>query len=287
MKIFIVLSALFITSIFVSYSQEVLNTTYPGSQSFEVVAPESIRLAPSPTPGFSYSPSGSNNFHGYIDPYLVELPTGGEIGVPPGSSNQFDGVVGSTQVNFSVNENGNAVIQIPITVCPGIAGVQPSLSLVYNSSGPESYLSEGWGLSGISAITKIPKTIEFDGRSSAVVNSDNYDAIALDGSRLFYDPAKDEYKTEFESFSRIKKLNDENGQIYYKVWTKDGSIMEFGKTPDSKQHLIDINGLESPVTMSWYVSKVQDVHGNAINYSYFNNQGIIYPLEINYGNGKK
>ena len=94
--------------------------------------------------------------------------------------------IGTTGATFAVSDSGAAAYAIPIVVPPGTAGVQPSLSLAYSSQGGNGSLGVGWSLSGLSTITRCPKTEAQDGVRTGVNydDSSNNDAYCLDGQRL-------------------------------------------------------------------------------------------------------
>src|SRR5262249_26906315 len=117
-------------------------------------------------------------------------------------------VAGFTPGSFRVNESGAGTYTIPIQVPPGIAGMQPQLALAYNSQAGNSLLGVGWSLSGLSSITRCPRTVAQDGVKGGV-NYDWNDRYCLDGQRLmaigpgnYGDPGM-EYRTERETFTKV------------------------------------------------------------------------------------
>ena len=119
----------------------------------------------------------------------------------------FNGVL---QGQFAVSPTGAATYTVPIEVPPGINGLQPELALVYNSQAGNGILGVGWQLSGLSAITRCPKTYAQDGVKEGI-KLDITDRYCLDGQRLvpvdgnYANYGKDgkEYRTEINSFAKI------------------------------------------------------------------------------------
>jgi hypothetical protein len=66
-----------------------------------------------------------------------------------------------------------------------------------------------------------------------------------------------EYRTANESFSVIKSFdsNADNQPEYFKVWTKDGKVIEFGNSTDSKI-------LSNNKALFWCINKITDINGN-------------------------
>lgn len=71
---------------------------------------------------------------------------------------QTNNIVGTLGGEVSVSSMGTATYSIPIEVVPGTKGVQPNLSIVYSSSSGRGYLGCDWHLSGLSSITRVPRT---------------------------------------------------------------------------------------------------------------------------------
>src|SRR5262249_45026573 len=84
---------------------------------------------------------------------------------------------------FSVTGDGAASYEIPLWVPAGRAGIQPDLTLTYDSRGGDGMLGLGWSLRGLPVIARCNKTIATDGYS-APIQFDSSDPFCLDGQRL-------------------------------------------------------------------------------------------------------
>jgi hypothetical protein len=103
--------------------------------------------------------------------------------LPVKSFAQSRNVVGTIGGSFDVTLSGSSSYSIPIRIAPGTAGTEPKVALVYDSQAPGGSLGAGWSLAGLSAITRGPKSLYFDGEVDVVRLQDS-DALFLDGQRL-------------------------------------------------------------------------------------------------------
>ena len=204
--------------------------------------------------------------------------------------------VGTIPGEFAVNGNGGATYTVPIEVPPGINGVQPNLSLVYNSQQGNGLLGVGWQLAGLSAIARCGKTIATDGIRGGV-NFDSGDRFCFDGQRLMavsgnYGEDGTEYHTERETWVKVisHTESDQNGPRSFTVTTKDGHEMEFGNTDDSR---ILARGRSDEAVIVWALNKISDRNGNFVEVSYQEDTSRVersisgaflgyYPTEIRY-----
>lgn len=184
----------------------------------------------------------------------------------------------------TVSDSGTPVVSIPIAVPPGIAGMEPKLSIVHTGSALSGPLGVGWTLQGLGNITRCPLTFAIDTKRASVGFAPT-DKLCLDGQRLIpvnasgapvmtLDDARGvasgsvEFRTEKDTYSRIRAYgiangSDVNGPLYFKVWTKAGQIFEFGNTADSR---IEAQGKN--VVMAWAVNRISDTVGNFIDFTY-------------------
>lgn len=219
--------------------------------------------------------------------------------VPPHLENKD---AGSLPGALSVGPDGAAHYSIEIAVPPGSAGLQPKLSLNYSSARGNGPLGLGWALGGLTTIRRCGKTIAQDGIIGKV-KFDEADRLCLDGQRLVlvgsdssdaaYWAPNAEYRTEIESFSRIRALVNNNGQRSFKVEDKDGRIEFYGSA--SGYELPVIGAVNSGVTApqpvaksgarAWALDKVIDRIGNYIKIEYEQDpvEGEHRPRIIRYG----
>ena len=193
-------------------------------------------------------------------------------------------VAGVTAGSFDVDQNGAANYSIPIAVPPGIAGMEPKLALSYSSQGGNGLLGVGWNLSGLSAITRCPRTIDQDGIKGGV-NVDSNDRFCLDGQRLMavvgaYGASGTEYRTEIESFSKVISYGAfGSGPDHFIVKTKAGLTMYYGQNAQSKVEATGPSG-----AISWAVNRIEDTLGNYLDVTYYKDKysGEHFPEVISY-----
>src|SRR5712692_3580830 len=205
------------------------------------------------------------------------------LGLLPLSAFAVTAPVGVTPGTFAVNQNGGATYTIPLTVPPGTAGMVPRLALSYDKQVQNDLLGIGWSVSGLSLIRRCGRTIALDGMKGGV-NYNADDRFCLDGQRLVaiktgvndpvYGTDGTEYHTEKESFSKIISYgaipypNNTTGPSYFKVLMKNGTVVEYGNTPDSK-----IEAAGKSIVRLWALNKIQDTKGNYLAISYFKDTG--------------
>ena len=143
------------------------------------IARDTIRLLP----GFNSSVIKGGAFTGKIDETLV-FPVDYQDPINPDTRElDLSKPVGTIAGTVDVSPTGAATYQIPIFTPPGTAGMQPQISIVYNSQGGNGLLGVGWDIAGLSAITRTPPTLYHEGESKEV-NFTASDRFALDGNRL-------------------------------------------------------------------------------------------------------
>lgn len=177
---------------------------------------------------------------------------------------------------WDVDSSGQANYSIPLSVSPGSAGMEPKLSLSYESNLDDSELGVGWKLGGLSLITRCPRMPAFDG-AIGTVNFDLDDRFCIDGQRLVlvngsYGGDGAEYRTEPDSYRKIVSYGNyqNTGPEYFKVWNKDGRVSEYGGNAQSLQGRIFAHGI-NPLTGGvrvWAVSQISDRTGKYIEYRY-------------------
>ena len=189
--------------------------------------------------------------------------------------------VGIIPYEAGVGAIGNAAYTIPIEVVPGTKGMQPNLSVEYNSTAGTGLLGESCVLKGISAIQRTGKTPFLD-HSSSSVSLDYTDRFMLNGNRLVcLDPTAygfdgTTYYPEFEDHSTVVSYGQQgDGPLYFKVFLDDGSVVEYGYSQDSRQTV-------GTSVLCWYINKITDSHGNYMTYHYGNSGSEIWIDHIDY-----
>ncbi|MGD9883798.1 MAG: RHS repeat-associated core domain-containing protein, partial [Reyranella sp.] len=184
-----------------------------------------------------------------------------------------DAAIGRTPGAASVSPDGEAVYTIPLVLPPGTNGMTPALSLEYRHRAQGGLPGIGWSIGGLSQIARCPRNIAQDGVAAPVTQT-AADRFCLDGQRLVvtngvaYGAAGAEYRTEIESFARIRSFAGAGvGPHYFTVEAADGRVFEYGATADSR---FDGSNAANPARAArvWALNRIRDRSGNVIDVTY-------------------
>ncbi len=264
--------------------QIVLSENIVGNQ--EYIASQSITLQNN----FVYKANGNESFVAKIDQNLVFPPTKDTYLLPDGtttgdiSAGVGGSIVGTIPGSIDVSGSGATVYSVPISCPAGLNGMQPQLAITYNSQADMGIVGYKASLSGLSSITRSAHNPYFDGDYHAI-SFDGNDRFDLDGGRLLvnndktYNSADANYSKEIEDYSNIiPKGTYGDGPEWFEVTLKDGTVLQYGNTADSKMILSDKKGI-----YKWNLNQVTDVNGNYMKYIYESkSDGQTWLAEIQY-----
>jgi len=191
--------------------------------------------------------------------------------------------VGSIDGVFDVSAMGGATFSIPIEMPQGLGNLQPSLAVSYNSQSGNGLVGWGCNISGISAITRGPKTIYHDGTAKGITHLDD-DALYLEGQRLILVSGTAgqnhaQYSPESDPFTKAT-IYRTNNQSWIEVNASNGIKYHYGDGNNARI-IYTIGG--NPQINAWYLNYIEDQLGNYVSYSYSQSDNSIYPSTIIYG----
>jgi len=241
-----------------------LNRSIDTSASF--TARDFIRLEE----GFSFNPAGGKTLYLGIDEHIiVSTDYQTKLQIPnPNRSLNTSHAVGAIAGEASVSPTGAALYQIAVDVMPGTGGIQPNISVVYNSQSGNGVVGYGWHLNAISAITRTGNTLYHDS-TIRVPNLTSFDNLMLDGQRLMRATGSNltpssTYKTEIESYQTIT-CKSQNGYLGFEVKNTEGWTLQYGSSADS--YILPGGGY---APYAWLLKRVTDANGNYMTYTYGN-----------------
>jgi RHS repeat-associated protein len=175
--------------------------------------------------------------------------------------------------------SGAARLHYPIEVPPGRRGIEPQVELGYSSDGGDGWVGLGWDV-------RLP-SIEVDTRFG-VPRYDGSERYLLDGAALTGPDANGRFRLRVEgSFNRIRRLGSDPTSYSWEVTDKNGTKFIYGHSPDGC--LSDPSPNRPANIFRWQLQRIEDVHGNRMEVSYFKDQGSngeawvqLYPERIDY-----
>lgn len=267
------------STITVKHPTAPVNTVLPGANTYDYQGYQEIIL----DPGFYYEPSGTNNLNAWINNklYTPDITYAGG-GQPVGRTNLNTALkVGTLEGITDVNPLGQTSYTIPVFAAPGTAGMVPDLAIRYMSHGDQGMLGYKWDLTGLATISRGNADLYLDGvrDGSSFFTSDKF---SLDGERLIPIVGNNgvdgtTYGTEKESFTQIiSKGFVGSGPEWFQVKDQDGTVMEIGRTVDSRM------SNAAGTVIIWKVNKITDVNGNYIRFTYRNDGDEMVIDQIEY-----
>lgn len=206
-----------------------------------------------------------------------------------------------------VTQAGLPLYELPIAVPPGVHGMQPVLGLRYTGNRLNGPVGYGWGMKGVSVISRCRATRATDGSiagGTSGVQWTSSDKLCLDGQRLIkVDPSTGtpkvgpggtdaagpgtaagsftEYRTENDTYARIRAYgvadgsNPLSGPLYFRVWSKNGRITDYGNNPTTSDANTKAtigayypNPAGVKFAQLWAVSRIADIYGNHVDFKY-------------------
>lgn len=249
--------------------------------------------------------SRTTHFTDYING-IIQVPESPEtMGYTPTSIKDFkagDVSAGITPLPPpAANNTGATTTRFPLKLPQGRQGMQPDLTIQYNSEGGNGWLGLGWNLNtpSITIETRwgVPRysdsleteTYLLDGEMlSPVAHRTEWVARNTSGDKTFH--------TRVEgSFRRIKRKGNAPEDYWWEVTEKDGTRKFYGGDGSSVEEnaVLRIGSSSNSAIAKWMLHKEVDRNGNTVTYTYepINHAGTagspnvgrqIYPKRIRY-----
>lgn len=194
--------------------------------------------------------------------------------------------VGTIPGEASVDATGSARYSMPIAAAPGPGGMQPEISISYDSSRGTGYAGLGFAIDGFgSTIERCEKTIADDGEADRI-RLDDSDALCFGGRRMalisgVHGEVGAEYRPRRDPFEKIVLLDGDMGQANsrWEAWLGDGRIIEYS----AKRHSQD----PAEIPLKWYSDSIRDRYGNSLDYHWAVEPASVRPERITYGDGRE
>lgn len=147
----------------------------------------------------------------------------------------------------SVDATGRFTTSVPIEV-PAFRGLEPSLSLRYDSGTGNGFVGVGWTLTGVSVVERA-------GPGRGVPRYDSADIFLLDGQELLAcTTLGGTHCPRQQSFQRVRRDTANNR---WEVWDSDGTKSVYSSVYATGRG-----------TFRWALTSETDTHGNTVSYAY-------------------
>ncbi|MBA2319581.1 MAG: hypothetical protein H0V89_00370, partial [Deltaproteobacteria bacterium] len=211
--------------------------------------------------------------------------------------------VGTLDGSLIVDGAGHSTYAISFEVAPGPRDLQPSVGIAYNSGAGNGLAGVGFGVTGLSMISRCSKTLADDDFKLEPLSFGESDALCLDQQRLL--PVRDgmpipavngkdgtEYRPRVGDRLRVIGHGSiANNDSWFEVQLPDGNIAVYGSVDGARVYQntpsTDVAGAGRAVR-EWWLRSVRDPYGHEVRHRYlFDDRGgtrvNMRPGSIEYG----
>lgn len=175
----------------------------------------------------------------------------------PAKADVIENLSGELFVN-----NGSVGYNFPLSVPPGVNGLQPSINVAYTASGSASNMGSGFSLKTGASINRCTASIRKDGYFAGIEKSANTRFCRGADKLVLVSGANAASGSEYRTYlDKNSKLTASGGSQYtpdsWAEKTPDGYTLNYTKSP-----LFDENNAQ------WLLTSKEDAFGNEVTYQY-------------------
>lgn len=206
-------------------------------------------------------------------------------GFTPTMMNDIKAADPTSKINLisppAANNRGSANLQYGFEMPPARNGMAPSLGIQYSSEGGSGWLGEGWNLS-VPSITldtrwgvprydtsKETETYLMSGSMLSTMDDDGKMGVAHRGEKMNRKADRQFYTRQGGDFSRIIRKGNSPADYTWEVTDKQGVKYTYGgEGAILKGTITDTGGQSREVITEWKLKRVEETHGDYIEYVY-------------------
>jgi len=170
------------------------------------------------------------------------------------------------------NSMGNASLAYPIDIPMGRHGLQPQLSVNYNSSGGNGWLGVGWELSvpSVSIDTRwgVPRFDAQQETETYMISGAQLSPVAHRGDLVARTGEKQFYPRVEGAFNKIIRHGNNPQTYWWEVTDKAGTRYFYGGDPSTGVDVACTLSDASGNIAHWALREELDLHGNFVHYFY-------------------
>jgi len=263
------------------FTEDDINTYYFDKNTKHWVALERVRVDKKETCVVSRTTHFTDMING-----VIKAPESPQTdGFTPTMMNDIKAADPTAKINLitppTANNRGSANLQYGFEMPPARNGMAPSLGIQYSSEGGSGWLGEGWNLS-VPSITldtrwgvprydtaKETETYLMSGSMLSTMGDDGKMGVAHRGEKMARKSDRQFYTRQGGDFSRIIRKGNSPADYTWEVTDKQGiKYIYGGEGAVLKGTITDASGQSREVITEWKLKRVEETHGDYIEYVY-------------------